>query len=87
MRGEMLWFNHDKGHGFIKTEDDERLLVSLQDFRPGELPEGRCKGMVVAFDREGAEGADDAHAVDVHFVTDAIPPRARLRRARGGSSL
>jgi len=86
MRGEMLWFNHEKGHGFIRTETDERLLVAEQGFRDGELPEGRCKGMVVAFDREDGDDGDP-RAVDVHFVTDAPSPRARLRRARGGSSL
>ena len=86
MRGEMLWFNHEKGHGFVQTEDEERLYVAEDGWREGQLPEGRCKGMHVAFDREDGEDGVP-RAVDVHLVTDAIPPRARLRRARGGTSL
>jgi hypothetical protein len=50
------------------------------------MPEGRCKGMHVAFEREDGEDGVP-RAVDVHLVTDANPPRARLRRARGGTSL
>ncbi|MDX6468471.1 MAG: hypothetical protein QOF75_274, partial [Gaiellaceae bacterium] len=30
MIGKMLWFNGEKGHGFIQTEDDERLFVSRE---------------------------------------------------------
>jgi cold shock CspA family protein len=81
----MLWFNHEKGYGFIQTDDDERLYVAEGDFLPGERPEGRCKGMRVAFDRHAAEG--DSRAVAVRFITDADPPRARLRHPRGGTSI
>lgn len=85
MRGQMLWFNIEKGFGFIQTADDERLYVAENGFRDGEVPTGRCKGMVVAFDRTVAEG--DTRAVDVHFIDDPERSRARLRHARGGSSL
>jgi cold shock CspA family protein len=85
VQGEMLWFNVDKGYGFIQTEDDERLYVAASGFRDGELPEGRCKGMAVVFDKETAEG--DPRAVEVRFLTAKDSPRARLRHPRGGTSI
>jgi cold shock CspA family protein len=85
VQGEMLWFNIDKGYGFIQTEEDERLYVAASGFRDGQLPEGRCKGMAVAFEREVAEG--DSRAVEVHFVESKDSPRARLRHPRGGTSI
>ena len=27
MEGSMLWFNVDKGYGYIQTDEDERLYV------------------------------------------------------------
>ncbi len=85
MQGTMIWFNVDKGHGFINTEQGERLYVALDGFAPGELPEARCKGQAVRFDREG-EG-DEPRAINVTFVTTADPRRARIRSARGGHKL
>jgi cold shock CspA family protein len=85
VQGEMLWFNVEKGYGFIQTQDDERLYVAASGFRDGELPSGRCKGMTVAFEREVAEG--DSRAVGVHFVMTKDSPRARLRHPRGGTSI
>ena len=41
MQGKMLWFNIDKGFGFIRTEEDERLYVA---------------GKEVTFDRQAQEG-------------------------------
>lgn len=79
----MLWFNRDKGYGFIRTDDDERLYVARSGFLPEHLPEARCKGRVVSFERQSSEG--DARAINVSFVTGVDPPRARLRRARGTS--
>ena len=35
VQGEMLWFNVDKGYGFIQTQDDERLYVAASGFRDG----------------------------------------------------
>jgi len=85
MNGTMLWFNADKGYGFIRTEDEERLFVAQSGFLPGHQPEPRCKGRNVSFER--LESDDGFHAVGVAFLADAEPRRARLRRARGGSSL
>ena len=55
MRGTMIWFNVDKGHGFIRTEDDERLIVHADGFTDGDAPVGRCAGNDVTFDRETVE--------------------------------
>lgn len=85
MRGKMLWFNADKGFGFIRTEHDERLYVAHTGFQPGQVPEGRCAGLEVTFEREAREG--DTRAVNVAFPPAIDARRARLRHARGGSSL
>jgi cold shock CspA family protein len=85
MQGTMLWFNVDKGFGFIRTESEERLYVGRSDFQSGHTPEPRCRGREVSFDRHTAEG--DVRAVNVFFTSQAQPRRARLRHARGGHSL
>jgi len=78
--GEMLWFNQDKGHGFIETAAGERLRVEGAAFSKGP-PEGRCAGMAVTFYVAG-EG-EAARALDVVFPDDAAPRRARMRRSAG----
>jgi cold shock CspA family protein len=85
MQGTMLWFNRVKGHGFIRTEEGERLYVAVGGFMPGHAPGLRCKGRAVTFERHVAQG--ESRAVNVSFVTQADPRRARLRHARGGRSL
>jgi cold shock CspA family protein len=81
----MLWFNRDKGYGFIRTEDDERLSVARSGFLPGHQPEQRCKGRPVTFDR--VTGDHEPHAANVSFVVHEEPRRARRRPSRGGHSL
>ena len=85
MEGTMIWFNVDKGHGYIRTEDDERLYVSSSGFHAGHEPPARCKGRAVTFEREDEAG--EARAVDVSFVADSDTRRARMRNVRGGRSL
>jgi cold shock CspA family protein len=82
MHGTMLWFNLDKGYGVIQTEHDERLYVARSGFLAEHRPEPRCKGREVTFERQVAEG--DTRAVNVSFVEQPEPRRARLRQARGG---
>jgi len=83
MRGEVIWFNLEKGHGFIRTEEAERLYVARDGFAAGEAPVERCAGRAVTFERVAVE--DDARAVQVSFVPDEGPGRrARLRSARSG---
>jgi cold shock CspA family protein len=76
----MLWFNNEKGHGFIETATGDRLRVEAPDFRNGP-PEGRCAGLAVTFRIEG--DGDSARAEDVAFPEDAPPRRARIRRSAG----
>jgi cold shock CspA family protein len=85
MQGTMIWFNLDKGHGFIQTEEDERLYVDLDGFHADHQPERRCKGREVTFERESGDG--DPRAVNVEFVLRGDPRRARLHSARGGHKL
>ena len=85
MQGTMLWFNADKGYGFIETENAERLYVARSGFQSQHEPMQRCKGREVRFDRIVAEG--DTRATNVQFVEQSPQRRARLRHARGGQSL
>ena len=81
MRGTMVWFNEEKGHGFISTETGERLYVSQNGFRDGNAPKGRCAGLSVEF--EVATSFERREAVGSVLVEDPMPPRAR-RRYRAG---
>ena len=81
MLGTMLWFNADKGFGFIRTESEERLYVAGHDFQPGHTPPSRCSGLAVSFERHVSEG--DTRAVNVSFVVTTEPNRARHRQTRG----
>lgn len=85
MLGTMLWFNLEKGYGYIRTQDGERLYVADNGFLPGHEPARRCRGQRVTFDRRVVAGVPQA--VDVSFVVQAEPRRARLRGTRGGHAL
>jgi cold shock CspA family protein len=85
MQGTMLWFNLEKGYGFIHTEEGERLYVARSGFLPQHEPKPRCKGREVTFHRQAREG--DTRAVEVSFVAREEPLRARLRTPRSGRSL
>ena len=86
MRGKMLWFNGEKGYGFIQTEDGERLYVASSGFLPKEEPRSRCAGRHVTFERVAETG--DPRAANVAFVPESeLPNRARLRTPRSGSKL
>ena len=77
MNGKMIWFNPEKGFGFIRTEEDERLYVAASGFADGNAPQPRCGGRDVAFER--TVGEIGAHAVDEPYVTVPEPRRARRR--------
>ena len=55
----MLWFNPAKRHGFIQTDEGERLRVDQDGFAAGEPLQDGCRGTRVSFDRTAGE-ADDA---------------------------
>ena len=77
--GHMLWFNEEKGHGFIATDDGERLYVDVRGFADAP-PVGSCAGLEVEFDV--AAGPDGRHALGTRLVPQIAPRRARLRRSR-----
>ena len=81
LRGTMLWFNEAKDHGYISTEDGERLYVAGTGFAGGIRPKGRCAGLAVTF-RVSGEG-DDRQAEETALLTDA--PSQRARRRHGGT--
>jgi cold shock CspA family protein len=84
MRGEMLWFNEKKDHGFILTADDERLAVFGAGFARGERPSGRCASRAVTFEVSETNGTRQAE--NVVFERDPVARRARIRsgsRVRG----
>ncbi len=78
MNGTLIWFNPEKRHGFIRTEDGERLLVEQEGFEPGHLLGDRCRGTPVKFER--VENGSGPKAVHVTVVQMVEPRRARLRR-------
>ena len=75
MEGTMLWFNPAKRHGFIRTDDGERLRVDQDGFAAGQLLGNRCRGTRVSFDRA-------ADRVEARAVTVAAMPLVAARRAR-----
>jgi len=81
MRGTMVWFNEEKGHGYISTDAGERLYVSENGFLGGNVPKGRCGGLPVEF--EVATSLHGRQAVGSVLVELDAPRRAR-RRYRGG---
>ena len=79
MQGTLIWFNPAKHHGFIRTEEGERLLVEEDGFAPGHLLGEGCAGTPLTFDR--IEDESVARAVHVCVVPLNAPRRARLRRS------
>jgi cold shock CspA family protein len=77
----MLWFNPAKEHGFIRTDEGERLRVDQDGFAAGEVLEDRCSGTRVSFDRTPGL-VEAARAVNVAVVPVVAQRRARLRGRR-----
>jgi cold shock CspA family protein len=77
MRGKMKWFNEEKDHGYIETEEGERLLISGSGFADGKRLRGRCAGLEVEFTIVGTNGTRQAS--ECVLVEDPDPPRARRR--------
>ena len=78
MEGTLIWFNPEKHHGFIRTDDGERLQVDESGFEPGHELGDRCRGTRVTFDRTEGTG-DDARAINVSIVPLFASRRARSR--------
>jgi cold shock CspA family protein len=79
----MLWFNELKDHGYISTEQGERLYVHGTGFAGGVRPQGPCAGLAVAF-----RVTDDGRlrqAEESVLVPQVAPRRARRRHGGRGS--
>jgi cold shock CspA family protein len=77
--GAMLWFHEEKGYGFIRTDDGERVYVERAGFVDGVAPIGRCAGLPVEL--RVVEQNGKQMAVDVSLV-EAQPTRRARRRSR-----
>jgi cold shock CspA family protein len=81
MEGTMIWFNPAKKHGFIRTDDGERLRVDETGLGPGQTFEERCRGTRVTFERAVLD-TEEARAVNVAAVPIDAARRARSRGRR-----
>ena len=77
MRGHLIWFNREKCHGFIRTEDGERLLVEQSGFEPGTILGDRCAGTPLTFEREGPNGSVP-RAVRASIVPEKVFAKVKL---------
>jgi hypothetical protein len=80
MKGEMRWFNEERGDGVIESDDGMRFTVLTSDFLVAP-PIGRCAGLPVVFKGDGTRAAEVAVP-----LAAADPRRARLRSHRSGRS-
>lgn len=76
----MIWFNEEKNHGFISTDEGERLYVHGTGFADAP-PVGPCNGLVVEFHIAGDGGAD-RRAEGARIVLEPEQRRARRRGSR-----
>jgi cold shock CspA family protein len=81
MRGKMKWFNEDKDHGYIETEEGERLYIHGSGFAGGERLKGRCAGIEVEFEVIGFDGS--RQAVECAVIEEPVAHRARRRHRAG----
>jgi hypothetical protein len=77
----MLWFNKADDHGFIMTDEGERLAVLGSGFAGGARPVGRCAHTVVTFEVDDSGGT--RYAENVVFEPDVAARRPRLRGGLG----
>jgi cold shock CspA family protein len=80
MRGTMKWFNEEKDHGYIETEEGERLYIPGAGFAGGKRLKGRCAGIQVEFEVIGV--GDTRQASECALVETATPYRPRRRHRR-----
>ena len=81
MEGTMIWFNPAKRHGFILTDEGERLRVDESGFAADQLLGDRCRGIRVRFERVAGEH-EEARASSVTLVPLIEGRRARMRMRR-----
>jgi cold shock CspA family protein len=79
VRGKMLWFNEEKDHGYIATDEGERLYIPGVGFAGGERLKGRCAGLEVEFEVVGVDDAREASECVLVEHVAAHRPRKRYR--------
>jgi cold shock CspA family protein len=77
MRGTMKWFNEEKDHGYIETEEGERLYIPGTGFAGGKRLQGRCAGIQVEFEVIGF--GDSRQASECALIEEVTPHRPRRR--------
>jgi hypothetical protein len=77
----MIWFDPAEHHGFIRTDEGERLRVGRDGFEAGHVLGHRGRGTRVSFRRSVAE-LEDARALNVSVLPVVAARRARLRGRR-----
>ena len=75
MRGKMDWFNEEKGHGYIATEEGERIYVSSRLRRRETLRRVAAPGSPVEFERDVERRRRAPRPCECVLVEDAAPPR------------
>lgn len=75
--GTMLWFHEAKDHGFILTDEGERVYVDRDGFVERAAPVGRCAKLAVRLNV--AEHDGKRVASNVSFVAEEPQRRARRR--------
>jgi hypothetical protein len=84
MKGSMLWFDEAKDHGFILTDEGERVHVDRDGFVGRAAPVGRCAGLPVELSLADRDG--ERIAVDVSILEEEVKRRARRRTSSVRSS-
>lgn len=79
MEGTMIWFDPGKRHGFVQTDEGERLRIDETGTAVGTMFGDRCRGTRVRFERVSGEPGE-ARAVDV----SPLPLMAARRPPRRG---
>jgi cold shock CspA family protein len=77
----MLWFNPAKRHGFLRSDEGERLRVDEEGLAAREEFGERCRGMRVEFEI-APDAVEEARAVNVTVVPLFAARRARSRGRR-----
>jgi len=83
LRGQVAWFDLDKGFGYIRGEDGRKFYVSYQNVE--QFGSGLQRGDTVTFEEQGARKGASAVKVTV-IARAASRPRRTLQEPRGPQS-
>ncbi|MBA3366643.1 MAG: cold shock domain-containing protein [Actinobacteria bacterium] len=75
MHGTLLWFSDTKNHGFLTTDEGDRVFVPGHAFAGDRGSVGRRRGLPVSFSLSTDDG--EPKAADVSLLPHVPPRRAR----------